>query len=270
MGAWGAGLYSNDIALDLRGTVAAVCRLPLDGAEIVAFLEGLHPGAADPDDEDHTTFWLVLADQLHRRGIASPARDRALEVIANGSDLAVLAELEMSAADLRKRERVLAELAERLNAPLPDKRRRTLTRPQPLLLAPGEVFTFPVDSGGNCVNPYITRPDRLNFRPAGWGSCLVLDAGHALDYLAWYQIAPDLHPGVRRPTLAEAMASIDPAVNTTGTLTRNHRARMQLDLLGTVTPPEVEPPTTERLIRTVTVDVSIANILSRWKPDSVG
>ncbi len=30
MGTWGPGLYSNDIAKDLKSTIAAVARLPLD------------------------------------------------------------------------------------------------------------------------------------------------------------------------------------------------------------------------------------------------
>lgn len=81
--------------------LSAVCRLPIDGAEIVHLLCELEPVA--PDDEGYTTFWLVLADQLQRRGISSDARARALAIIDDGSDLAMQAELGMSDPDLRKR-----------------------------------------------------------------------------------------------------------------------------------------------------------------------
>ena len=71
MGAFGPGLYSDDFAADLRTTVSTVFRLPLSRPELVATLEALEPAAAMPEDEDYTTFWLVVADQLHRRGIRS-------------------------------------------------------------------------------------------------------------------------------------------------------------------------------------------------------
>ena len=71
VGAFGPGLYADDFAADLRTTVSTVCRLPLSRPELVATLEALEPAAAMPEDEDYTTFWLVVADQLHRRGIRS-------------------------------------------------------------------------------------------------------------------------------------------------------------------------------------------------------
>ena len=35
MGAWGIGLYSGDFATDLKATISAVCRLPLDEEPLV-------------------------------------------------------------------------------------------------------------------------------------------------------------------------------------------------------------------------------------------
>lgn len=85
VGTWGPGLYSDDFAADLRTMVGTVSRLPLSGDEIVALLQDPEPGSAAPDDEDYTTFWLVVADQLHRRGIGSTAYERALAIIDDGS-----------------------------------------------------------------------------------------------------------------------------------------------------------------------------------------
>ncbi len=58
-------------------------------------LSGIEPTAANnPDDEEHTTFWLVLADQFAKRGIACErVRDKALRIIDDGADLAILAKL---------------------------------------------------------------------------------------------------------------------------------------------------------------------------------
>ena len=79
MGAWGTGLYSGDFALDVRAVVAAVARVPLDEDEMVKALCVTEKSAAEnPADEDHAIFWLVLADQIEKRGIFSArVRDAA-------------------------------------------------------------------------------------------------------------------------------------------------------------------------------------------------
>src|SRR5439155_815925 len=72
MGAWGIGLYSGDFARDLKATISAVCRLPLDEEALVdAICQSESSAARDPADADHTTFWLVLADQFEKRLIFS-------------------------------------------------------------------------------------------------------------------------------------------------------------------------------------------------------
>ncbi|NTW40221.1 MAG: hypothetical protein HGA44_10105 [Cellulomonadaceae bacterium] len=189
VGAWGPGLYSDDFAADLRTTIRTVCRLPLAGEEIVGLLQELEPLAATPDDEDYTTFWLVVADQLHQRGIASIARERALAIIDDRSNLIGLAEREMSEGDLRRREVILRMLRGKLESPLPDKPRRVLRSPQPLLVSPGDVFAFPVDARGNVRNPYLPDGVDAGMDPVGWGCCVIVAAGHALDHLAWWRFS---------------------------------------------------------------------------------
>ncbi len=108
MGTWGTGLYSDDFASDLRTSVAAICRLPFKGEQIVELLADLNPEARNPHGEGFTTFWLVVADQLHRRGIRSPAQERAIDIIAKRTNLEELAKLGMTGSDLKARERELA------------------------------------------------------------------------------------------------------------------------------------------------------------------
>src|SRR5262249_36762986 len=153
--------------------------------------------------DSDTTFWLVVADQLHRRGIPSRARERALEIIANRTDLGALAKLGMSAPDLKKRERFLNALGEELRSPPKAGSRKTLRKPQPLLFSAGDVLVFPIDSRGNCYNPYVTNPARANFTPVGWDGCVVVATGRALEYFSWYQIAPTRGLWKRRPSLVE-------------------------------------------------------------------
>jgi hypothetical protein len=82
MRAWGPGLYSDDFAADLKTTVGTLCRLPFSGEEIVEILVELNPAASNSADEEHTTFWLVVADQFQRRAsilMPETARSRSFE-----------------------------------------------------------------------------------------------------------------------------------------------------------------------------------------------
>ena len=264
MGAWGPGLYSDDFAADLKTTVATLCRLPLSGSELLATLQALEPASASPRDEDHTTFWLVVADQLHRRGIPSSATERAIAVIDSGSDLAMLEELGLSGADLAKRAAMLDALRARLVSPLPQRPRRCLKAPQPLLLQPGEVYAVPLDQYGNVRNPYMAVD--VAFEADSWGCFLVVAAGHALDYLAWYRIAVNVEGGKGRPPLESAVAKLEAAPHGLGTVTKSHMRRMQLELLGVIEPPRAAPPSARETLEVVSSDVSISNLLCKWLP----
>src|SRR5215813_15379987 len=103
MGVFGIGLYSGDFAMDLRSTIRAVSRLPFTPERLSKVLCDSEPAANNPADEDHSTFWLVVADQFAKRGIiCNSVRDKALEIIDQDSDLHMLEKLGMSASDLHK------------------------------------------------------------------------------------------------------------------------------------------------------------------------
>jgi hypothetical protein len=229
----------------------------------VGLLCDLEPIA--PEDEGYTTFWLVLADQLQRRGIPSEAQARAVAIIDDDSNLGMLEELGMSEPDLRRRRRNLEKLSDTLSGPLPRKQRKTLKNPQVLLMERGQVYVYPVDSRGHCVNPYFTDATRPAFEPARWGALQVVNAGHALGYLAWYELATARRPLRRKPSLKAAAAAVDPTRSGVGTLTRLHSSRMQLELLGSVDSPPLPQPPQDRTIRVTASDISIANLLSHWE-----
>lgn len=173
MGTWGAGLYASDLADDLRSTLRAVTRLPFDEARLVQMLRESEPGAADdPANEDYTVFWLVLADQFEKRGIASAAVvATALAIIDDGTDIARFRELGLREADLRKRAKALAELRARLVAAAPISRRRAVLRaPQPYTLELGGLYTYPTKAGAP-INPYMGPKwfDRAAWMPDGYG-----------------------------------------------------------------------------------------------------
>src|SRR6266705_6440914 len=100
MGVVGTGLYSGDFAMDVRATVGAVLRLPFDTDKLVDILCDTEPSAANnPSNEDHTTFWLVIADQFAKRGVACDrVCSKALDIIDTGADMAMLEKLGMKSA----------------------------------------------------------------------------------------------------------------------------------------------------------------------------
>ena len=190
MGAWGIGLYSGDFARDLKTTISAVCRLPLNEELLVyAIRESEASAATDPADADHTTFWLVLADQFEKRLIFSKrVWQMALAIIEGGKDATMMQALGMKAADIRRRADKLAELRGRLLAqPKVSRERKTIKAPEPYVFNLCGVYAYPT-RGGEPMNPYTSAKffNRVGWHPDGFGLMLVVGRGRAFGYLAWY------------------------------------------------------------------------------------
>lgn len=202
MGAWGPGLYSCDVALDLKADIAAMVRLPIDTEAIVARVRALWPCAEDPDDEDYTDFWLVLADQLHGYGIAhGPTLERAREIVESGADLAVKKSLEMAPGDLNKRAAALAKVAAKLARPHTKPRSRRLLRaPEPFTFEVGACVAYP-SQDGNAPNTFMRQSDidRM-FTPNGWGAFIVLGRAHKLAFFARHLVARLAVPPKAKPS----------------------------------------------------------------------
>ena len=261
MGHWGPGLYSSDIAADMRDVLKGLLRRPLSEDEIVA--EAVRVVA--PLADEVAVVRLVAADVLERAGFLTEAvRAAALETIASGADLADCAEAGMSAADLRKRQAAFAALGERLASPRAARPRRVLKAPEPLLFEPGDVLSYPV-RGGECYNPYMGR------RPAGWtpeGQALaaVVATGHAMGHLGWYAVvAPAPRDG------AGQGAAVPPGPAGFGCLTREHASRIGLarvarqsveGLVLSPGPGEIERAGCDAAI----LSISLANVLPWPKP----
>lgn len=212
MGAWGVGLYSSDMAEDMRAVVKSVLRLPFDEDRVVDILRDCERRAADdPNDEDHTTFWLVLADQFEKRGVAhAPTRDKAIAIIDRGDDLAMMEKRGLKPADLRKRAAKLAALRARLAAaPRLSQPRATIKAPEPYVLEVGVLYACPV-RGSSCVNPYFSNKDfeRFPWSPDGWRQFVILDRGRAFNHLAWYHPLVCKKPVREKPRLVDAAADL--------------------------------------------------------------
>jgi len=237
MGTWGAGLYSADMALDLRATIGALLRLPFDEQRIVEVLrESEQKAADDPHDEDHTTFWLVLADQFAKRGIVSAdVRGKALDIIDNERDLSMLAARGMREAELRKRAATLQKLRAALFATPRPVRRSTLKDPLPYTLEVGVLYACPT-RGSAAINTYRGRKDHDGspWIPDGFRQFVVLARGKAFDYLPWYQPIVTIATVTARPAPAQARDELWWRIERPKTCSRGSFKVLEIEAIGAV------------------------------------
>jgi hypothetical protein len=143
MGTWGTGLYSDDLAADLRGDYRDLLG---DGVSASVAVDRLMSEYAeslgDPDEEP--VFWLALADISWKLGrLDERVRENALRIIDEGRDLARWE----SPRDRPKREVVLAKLRAQLLSPQPAAKRIPKTVKSANEWVVGEVIAFQLLSG---------------------------------------------------------------------------------------------------------------------------
>jgi len=229
MGTWGSGLYSSDIIQDLRPLVQTALKLPLPIDEIVMLIVAQEPQLAqNPDDDDYTTFWLVLADLIWKSGDRSvPVFTKANALIEGGHDLNRCKSLGMCDSDLKKRAKGLNTLKERLATVNEGKVRKTLSRPMPQLFAVGDVLSFPVDTQGDSPNPYFTASQlEQSFTPAAQRSCVIVEAGMTFGFIPWY-----------RPLVQQFRCGrpVDKwVIQNPGTASRSHIRKMAIEITDNV------------------------------------
>jgi len=229
MGAWGSGLYSNDMAEDLRSLVNIALKLPLSVDEIVDLIvEQKQQVALAPDYEEHTTFWLILADLVWKSGErSSRVFKKATSIVDTGQDIEMCRSLGMSDPDLKKRAKALDDLKAKLTTGNEGKKRKTLAKPMVQLFSVGDLLRFPVDQEGRTANPYLPiKHLKSAFTPISNRSCVIVEVGMAFDFFPWYRPLVQLFENGR---------SINEWVLTNpGTVSKSHMKKMSLGIDGNV------------------------------------
>jgi hypothetical protein len=119
MGTWGTGLYSDDLAADLRADFRDLIGEGLSADAALDRLKNEYASVLRDQDEE-PVFWLALADTAWRLGrLPEQLRQNALAVIASGRDSS---RWERS-TEKAKRAQVLAKLRQQLLSPLPPPKR---------------------------------------------------------------------------------------------------------------------------------------------------
>jgi len=261
MGAWGAGLYSNDDAADFVELVRAVLKLPHPINELVELLRT----EAEIEVGDETTFWLVLADQLEKKGLHhSKVSNEAIAILESDVDISEMRNAGADESDLKARRKSNAKLLARLTAPRKERPRKTLTKPQPAAVKTGDYICFPTQKGA-ARNPYFPS-GKENFVQDGWGLIQIHDVGWEFGYLNWVRLFPLQWRYQHCPTLKDASRARPSSVLGFGTLSVTHFKRMQMTVLGNETPRSDALPgwPHDRTSRVAALnDISVSNMLMR-------
>lgn len=180
MGGWGPGLFSDDLACDVRDAYREMIEDGLDDAEatrrvVAEFGESVN----DPDE--NPTFWLALAFTQSAIGRLDPTiRDRAVGILERGEGLHLW---EHDPNLLARRKRALEKVRVQFTGPQPP--RKNSARPSPM--SPG----WPQGTC-SCIARKAGVPSFASqgFLSIDWGrirfsSCLISKARNLPALTAW-------------------------------------------------------------------------------------
>src|SRR5437588_4718941 len=181
MGAWGAALFADDDAADLRGDYRAYLADAHSDAGATDLAARDYDASLDRPGET-TAFWLALASIQWRIGRLDPrVKAVCLTIIDSGVDLEKWA----ASPERRKRAAVLAKLRQMIASPLPPA--KPMPKPLPLQL-PGWEFGEVV--GYRMANGKYALLHALNYR--AWSTVAV--RAPVVTILNWFsESAPDHH-----------------------------------------------------------------------------
>ncbi|WP_131282490.1 hypothetical protein [Blastopirellula marina] len=246
------------MARDLKPMVRAIAKIPVEPARVVELACEMYPEASlDPNDEGHTTFWLVLADQLYNwRVDAREAFERAIAIVDSGVDIQLPLHQEMGPADVRKREKSLQKLREKLVQPI-DGVRKTLAAPEKLTMELGDIIVFPLAKGMIVVpgkdamgtlNPYWSRALTARFgkqEQQDWGAAVLVKCELIFGFLASYcPIILDRRLYLdEKPTREMLLAHQGWDLTMPGTCSSAHFKRLQIEKVGRI---KIDPDVIEQ------------------------
>lgn len=154
MGAWGAGIFQNDVSDSVKTDYKN--KLKLGKSDEDALKEIIaENGDYLNDDEDRYDFWFGLASVMSDLGrLTDKVKNTAVELIDNGGDLF---RFEDSKSELKKRREALEKLREKLVGEQPERKRISVAKAFVCPWKPNDVFIYKLDS--ECIKdkPYFNK-----------------------------------------------------------------------------------------------------------------
>lgn len=167
MGAWGAGITSNDTAQDLRAEFNAVFGAMGVDEAVGALDAHVRSWTTDEDDVTWADYVYALADFMWKKGILTDeVRDRAVGMIDAGYATDEWRDAGKSA--LRAREKALAALRTELLSPLPPKKKIKADVNSDELFTDGDVVALKLQTAGK---PYTAGKENDSITEADFRAC---------------------------------------------------------------------------------------------------
>ena len=154
MGAWGVGLYQDDVTCDVRSDYVNRLKVGLSNIDATKDLIELNSDFIE-DPDDGPLFWLALADTQWKYGRLLPEiKEIALEYIRSGTDLEKWKE---NKKQFEKRKRVLEELEERLNSPMPPEKKVSKLVISKAKWKIGDVLLYRINNADIIKHEFVTN-----------------------------------------------------------------------------------------------------------------
>lgn len=226
MGTWGPGIFSDDLACDLRDEYRDLVADGLSGEEATDRLMQEWQGELN-DPDAGPVFWLALAATQWKVGrLEERVKAEALRIISNGSDLL---RWDSSPSLRTKRLAALTKLRREIESPQPAPR-RILKRFRPTCeWEIGEVIALRLLTGRFVLFRVIAHhSDRWGTRPV-------------CEFLDW--IGDEIPPPERivelriRPFVARHVDPAEPPILIIGAASAREMPRKRITRLGIRTPP---------------------------------
>ena len=154
MGAWGTGIFQNDVSDNVRTDYKN--KLKMGKTDEDAVKEILtESGDFLHDDEDKFDFWFGLASVMSDLGrLTDEVKTTALGLIDGGGDLF---RFEDDKSELKKRKAALAKLREKLVGEQPGRKKIPVVKAFVCPWKPNDVFIFRLDSASYKNTPYFEK-----------------------------------------------------------------------------------------------------------------
>jgi hypothetical protein len=188
MGTSGTGVFSDDVACDVRDQFVALLADGASGAEATESLTRSF-GAAIEDCEDGPVFWLALAATAWKYGcMTDQVQQKAIAAIDQGLDLG-----RWSGASLARRRTALESLKKQLLTPQPKvrrpRRRKPFVVPSTKVLSPDQralATAYEISSRAAATGPRMqVLVDMVSSGEEGGGGVFVASCEYTQVHLSW-------------------------------------------------------------------------------------
>ena len=149
MGAWGTGIYSNDVAEDVKDTYIGLLKSGKSDDEALNDLISDFNDEID-DEEDTLDFYFALADVMWKYGrLTEEIKKRALDNI----EIDLKCGRWTTKQELKQREKKLSELKAKFDSPMPERKKVSIHKPYKIGLKANDIFYYQLPE----INKWVTN-----------------------------------------------------------------------------------------------------------------